>query len=322
MSESRTVIATFNSTATPGTITLTTGGNKQVEAGVSVTNTLRVDNKPGFNGQIKLLTTTLPAGMTVTPGSGYAFESGVNQIPFTMPLTIQTTAATPEGNHTLSFAAYVPGCADNSPGCETGYTTGSFVVSVVAPTGTPELPVSSCPSPGVLGWQAPSVGAPNGNPAAPVNAGLNVQYKRGCLRLGSGTEIHPTYPLEVAGNSVVTGTLVAGQVNTHTLTYQVNGGSSDARLKTNIQPLAASIRDLVLKLNPVSFDWKNTGKASLGLIAQEVEPLFPEVVGEDSRGYKTLNYQALIAPLVKTVQEQRADIEDLRRQIEALETAN
>jgi hypothetical protein len=116
--------------------------------------------------------------------------------------------------------------------------------------------------------------------------------------------------------------LVAGAIKANTVNAGTVTETSDARLKMAITPLAASVRALVMKLNPVSFAWLRDGKPGLGLIAQEVEPLFPEVVDTDALDYKTLDYSALAAPLVKTVQEQRREIEALRQQIEALGIAN
>jgi hypothetical protein len=73
--------------------------------------------------------------------------------------------------------------------------------------------------------------------------------------------------------------------------------SSDIQLKRNINPIT-NVLDKFIQLNPVTFNWRDTefpargfGTGTVrGLIAQDVELLFPELVGIDSRGYKTVNY--------------------------------
>jgi hypothetical protein len=74
-----------------------------------------------------------------------------------------------------------------------------------------------------------------------------------------------------------------------------------------------SVMGLIRRLRGVSFEWREdlqpgqSGK-DLGVIAQEVEQVFPELVGVDQRGYKTVNYIGLIAPLIEAVKELDARI--------------
>ena len=100
-------------------------------------------------------------------------------------------------------------------------------------------------------------------------------------------------------------------------------GSSDKRLKENIEPLKGSA-EKVAALRAVEFDWtdereikfakKRTGTArDFGFIAQEVEKVVPEVVGERRNGMKTINY-AKVVPLLLDV------IQDLTQRIERLES--
>jgi hypothetical protein len=57
---------------------------------------------------------------------------------------------------------------------------------------------------------------------------------------------------------------------------------------------------------------------AMGLIAQEVEEVFPEVVTTGPDGMKGINYAALIAPLIEAMKQQRAQIGELRAEIQAL----
>jgi hypothetical protein len=88
--------------------------------------------------------------------------------------------------------------------------------------------------------------------------------------------------------------------------------ASDINLKENIKPLEDSLNK-VLQLNGVSFDWKETQQPSVGVIAQELEKVFPELVrtGEN----KSVNYNGLIGVLIEAVKEQQKQIEELKKQI-------
>lgn len=94
--------------------------------------------------------------------------------------------------------------------------------------------------------------------------------------------------------------------------------SSDERLKDDIEPIEDAIGK-VSALNPVSFVWNSTEQADYGLIAQEVEEIFPEFVKEDMNGYKAVKYNSFVSLLIKTVQEQQQLIDDLQERVTALE---
>ena len=94
---------------------------------------------------------------------------------------------------------------------------------------------------------------------------------------------------------------------------------SDKRLKTNIKPTTDNL-DKVLKLNPVEYNWKEgyrKDKKEIGLIAQEVEKIIPEVVRENQRLnddtlYKQVDYEHLVSTLIGAVQEQQKQIDELK----------
>jgi len=65
------------------------------------------------------------------------------------------------------------------------------------------------------------------------------------------------------------------------------------------------------KLEGISFDWKDSGKKSIGLIAQDVEKVFPEIVQtEEGTGLKSIEYGKLVAPLIEAVKEQQKMIDE------------
>ncbi len=89
--------------------------------------------------------------------------------------------------------------------------------------------------------------------------------------------------------------------------------ASDINLKTNIHQIENSL-DKVLQIRGVNFDWKETNKASAGVIAQEVEKVLPELVNDGEN--KTVNYNGLIGVLIEAIKDQQKQIEELKNKIE------
>lgn len=95
---------------------------------------------------------------------------------------------------------------------------------------------------------------------------------------------------------------------------------SDRRLKTNFRPISGL--DAILQLQGVAFDWKANGKKGIGLIGQDVEKVFPELVSTDENtGLKSVEYGSLVAPLIESVKELHARLEKQERRITELENA-
>jgi len=76
----------------------------------------------------------------------------------------------------------------------------------------------------------------------------------------------------------------------------------------------------VKKLRGVRFDWKDSKRASVGLIAEEVEDVVPEVVSRDGKTLTGLNYDSLIGVLVEAIKEQevkhQAELREQRQLIQ------
>ena len=96
--------------------------------------------------------------------------------------------------------------------------------------------------------------------------------------------------------------------------------SSDRNLKTNITQIKNSLSK-ILQLNGVEFDFIESansgylGVHQIGLIAQDVKKIIPEVVGENVDGNLGVSYQHLVALLVEAVKEQQEQINELKRKI-------
>jgi len=101
--------------------------------------------------------------------------------------------------------------------------------------------------------------------------------------------------------------------------------SSDYRLKNVIEPVQNGI-ERINKLKPVKFEWKETGKEEEGFIAHEVDEIFKDAVGgkkdavneDGSIDGQTMDYGRITPLLVKAIQEQQEQIEQLKTEIQTL----
>ena len=93
--------------------------------------------------------------------------------------------------------------------------------------------------------------------------------------------------------------------------------SSDIRLKSNIVSLGSTLSKLLL-IDGKSYTMNSDGKDKIGVLAQEVQEVFPELVGEDTEGMLTVNYQGLVPVLINALKEQESKIIDQQTQIDEL----
>ena len=111
----------------------------------------------------------------------------------------------------------------------------------------------------------------------------------------------------VGGSATVNGNLlVTGDVTAY--------HSSDKRLKDNISPIPWAI-DKVKALGGYSFDWNNKSEHEghdIGVIAQEVEEVLPELVVTREDGYKAVSYEKIVALLIEAIKDQQLQIDALK----------
>ena len=134
--------------------------------------------------------------------------------------------------------------------------------------------------------------------------------------LGIGTT-NPTSKLTVQGNISVSGFSTFGSdlFVTGIVTATDFNSASDIRLKENIQKIDNPI-DKIIRIEGVTFDWKSDNKSSMGVIAQNIEKVLPQLVnGEDS---KTVNYNGIIGLLIECVKTQQEQIDNLNRRLDDL----
>ena len=101
---------------------------------------------------------------------------------------------------------------------------------------------------------------------------------------------------------VVTGIVTATDVDS----------TSDIRLKTNIQTIEDPLAK-VIQIEGVSFNWKEDNRPALGVIADQVQEILPELVHGDDP--KTVNYNGLIGLLIEAVKEQQIQIDELKSKL-------
>jgi hypothetical protein len=118
------------------------------------------------------------------------------------------------------------------------------------------------------------------------------------------------------------GTITSSKVSTTKLTFNPSTGTltatdinstSDINLKENIRPIENPL-DKVLQINGVEFDWKDNQQSSIGVIAQEIEEIFPELVKTAEN--KSVNYNGLVGVLIEAIKEQQKQIEELKKLIQ------
>jgi len=97
--------------------------------------------------------------------------------------------------------------------------------------------------------------------------------------------------------------------------------SSDERLKENINPIPYGLEE-VLKMKPVEYDWKEKrgGKHDIGVIAQDIQKLIPELIKENKdlktkEDFKSVDYGKMVAVLIKAIQQQQVQIDELTNKI-------
>ena len=121
--------------------------------------------------------------------------------------------------------------------------------------------------------------------------------------------------LNVSGITTL-GILTVGNIySSGIITATDFNSASDINLKENIQRIDNPI-DKIIKIDGVRFDWKSDNKPSMGVIAQNIEEVLPELVnGEES---KTVNYNGIIGLLIECVKTQQEQIDELNRRLDEL----
>lgn len=144
----------------------------------------------------------------------------------------------------------------------------------------------------------------SGSSAIETREGVFVD-RSGSLGVGQNESTQTlSYRLDVSGSIRATGTVLQ---------------SSDERLKENVVTVE-NPSDLINQIEGVYFNWNKGPKdRQVGVIAQQVKKILPEVVSEDENGYLNVAYTGIVPVLVEAVKEQNKIIAELEKRISILE---
>ena len=139
---------------------------------------------------------------------------------------------------------------------------------------------------------------------------------------GITSVVQDTTP-QLGGNFDLNGSNISGSGNISIDGYISASGdiiafaSSDERLKDNVTPIS----DAINKINQIGgyeFDWNSDSEHSghdVGVIAQEIEKVLPEVVAERKDGYLAVRYEKIVALLIEAVKQQQLQIDELKSKL-------
>jgi hypothetical protein len=149
-----------------------------------------------------------------------------------------------------------------------------------------------------FGGYLTSAGSYNGSTARTVSVG--------------GTSINTANTLvarDISGDFTAGTITVTNLTASQTITAQEFTPTSDINLKENIYTVENAL-ETISSLRGVSFDWKETGKGSYGVIAQELEEILPDLVKNGE--VKSVNYNGIIGVLIEAVKELSEEIKQLK----------
>ena len=98
-------------------------------------------------------------------------------------------------------------------------------------------------------------------------------------------------------------------------------GSSDERLKDNIQPITEPLWK-VSQIGGYTFDWNDKQDTyeghDVGVVAQEIHKVLPEVVAERSNGYLGVKYEKIVPLLIESIKELKKEVDDIKQKCDCL----
>ena len=300
-------------------------------------------------------TSTTIAGLTslaATSLTGSLQGNATNISQYTINQNLSTTSAVQHTSVTASFQGNLAGTASNvttnanltggvtSVGNAATVVTNANLTGVVTSVGNATSIANSAITNAMLANSSFYVGTTSISlgraSAAQGLSGISaIDYQSTSNISIGGSSLGVTFPNPVTGQStftigtaggwgLTTSTFVTGSINCSgsiTATNDVIAyGTSDERLKTNVFTISGSL-DILKQIGGYTFDWIEVPDAhqfkghDIGVIAQEIEAVLPELVITRENGYKAVKYEKLVALLIETNKELLARIEALEAKI-------
>ena len=155
-----------------------------------------------------------------------------------------------------------------------------------------------------------AIGQYNSSGSSVTNNAISFSTSNTAFVIGNGTNNSnksDAFKVMFNGDTTVSNDLtVSGDVNI----------SSDARLKSNIVSLGSTLPKLLL-IDGKSYEMK--GKQKIGVLAQEIKEVFPELVSEDDNEMLAVNYQGLVPVLINALKEQDKIIKTQEERLSKIE---
>ena len=296
------VAGTLNLTAVTASSSYSTGA-LTVGGGLGVTGALYTNSTGNFAGSVTsagiissaAIGVNNSAGLTTTQTSINIFNNDATTINFGGLATSGNFGYSSTGSSTTNIS--------------TGVVGASFTKAVNIGTGSAASSTTAVNIGSTLGSSITTI-----NQAAVVGTTLAVNG-------GVASSSYTTGTLLVTGGVGVSGAMF---VNGNLTSYGnvVAWYASDKRLKTNIVPISGAM-DKISQIGGYSFDWNAEGRAQdpqaqlheVGVIAQEIQAVLPEVVVERTNGYLAVNYEKIIPLLIQGMKELQAEINTLKAKL-------
>jgi hypothetical protein len=324
----------FTAPATGSTLTIADGKTLTASNSLTFTGTDSTSFAfPGTSDTVVTLTATqtLTNKTLTSPVIGTISNTGTLTLPTSTDTLVGRATTDTLTNKTLTFPVI-----DN---IKLGYTTTATAAGITTLTATSNryqrftgsttqtivLPVTSTLATGVsyeienASTGNLTVNSSGGNLVITIIPGVSVQCMCIGTSLTTAADWDPEYnefatitgtgSVALSASPTFTGTLTAATVSATTLTE-----TSDERLKTNITPLANAL-ETIQALDGKAFI--KDGKASVGLIAQQVQKVLPQVVvtGDDEMQTLSVQYGNIVAVLIEAIKEQQLQIEELKAKV-------
>ena len=255
-------------------------------------------------GQVQAMNLQGVGPATITLGNTYtgSYPSTASYVPLAFYLS-----GAPTGNIIISIPVNVGGSwiVNNN-------TTGSYTISFINALNGLGVTIPNGQTRSIYSVPTNQTGLSAGvyfSDSQTATAGSNTQviYNSGSALVGSANLIFDgttltTNALAVSTNITATGSITAGGNIT---------AFSDRSLKTEIETIEGAI-DLVSQLRGVRYTAINSGQKSVGVIAQEVEQVLPEVV-QNNNGLLSVAYGNIVGLLIEAIKDLKIRIEELEK---------